>query len=58
MRHSGELLDGSWFTALTGDLVMRWNTSSRFDEKTQAYEQAADIQLLWRLRRTLMPGRA
>jgi hypothetical protein len=32
---------------------MRWKTYNRQDEKAQAYEQAADAQLAWRLRRIL-----
>jgi hypothetical protein len=35
---------------------MRWETYNRLDEKAQTYEQAADAQLSWRLRRFHMPG--
>ena len=35
---------------------MRWKTSNRLDEKAQAYEKAADDELLWRVRRLLLPG--
>src|SRR5262245_25966175 len=35
---------------------MRWKTYNRLDEKAQAYEQAADDELLWTLRRWLFPG--
>ena len=35
---------------------MRWKTYNRLDEKAQAYEQAADDTLLWRVRRWLLPG--
>jgi hypothetical protein len=35
---------------------MRWKTYSRFGEEARAYEQEADAQLLWQLRRMLLPG--
>jgi hypothetical protein len=35
---------------------MRWKTYNRLDEKTQAYEQAAEDALLWRVRRWLFPS--
>ena len=35
---------------------MRWKTYNRLDEKAQAYGQAADDALLWRVRRWLLPG--
>lgn len=35
---------------------MRWKTYNRLDEKAQAYEKAADDELLWRVRRLLLPG--
>jgi len=35
---------------------MRWKTYNRLDEKAQAYEQLADAQLWFRLRRILRPN--
>ena len=35
---------------------MRWRTYNRLDEKAQAYEQAADDELAWAVRRLLLPG--
>jgi hypothetical protein len=35
---------------------MRWKTYTQLDEKAQAYEQAADDALRWRVRRWLLPG--
>jgi hypothetical protein len=32
---------------------MRWKTYNQLDEKAQAYEKAADDELLWRVRRLL-----
>ena len=36
---------------------IRWKTYNRLDEKAQAYEKAADDELLWRVRRLLLPWR-
>jgi hypothetical protein len=35
---------------------MRWKTYNRLDEKAQGYEQAADAEMAWRLRRYLLLG--
>jgi hypothetical protein len=35
---------------------MRWKTYNRLDEKAQAYDKAFDDELLWRVRRLLLPG--